>query len=106
MTTTTSACKASKVFYTVVGIYDAKTQIRVGSIANKCTTRSASYARGIAKSKALIFEEDELYKPWMCKRYGITASQFDAMLADGVIDPLDSFTIKVEEQRILDCQNR
>lgn len=104
--TTASACKASKVYYTVVGIYDAKTQIRVGSIADKCTTRSASYAKGIAKGKAFIFAEDELYKPWICKRYGITASQFDAMLEDGVIDALDSFTIKVEEQRILDCQTR
>ena len=103
--TTASACKASKVYYTVVGIYDAKTQIRVGSIADKCKTRSSAYAEGKAKAKAFIFAEDELFKPWVCNRYGITASQFDAMLEDGVID-FDCFTIKVEEQRILDCQTR
>jgi hypothetical protein len=100
-TTATSACKASKAFYTVVGIYDAKTQIRVGSIADKCVTRSSAYAESKAKGRAFIFAEDELYKPWMCKKYGITASQFEAMLQDGVIDPLESFTFKVEKQRIL-----
>lgn len=105
-TTTASACKASKVYYTVVGIYDAKTQIRVGAIADKCKTRSSAYAESKAKSRAFIFAEDELYKPWMCKRYGLTASQFEAMLADGVIDALESFTFKTEEQRILDCPTR
>lgn len=104
-TTTASACKASKVYYTVVGIYDAKTQIRVGSIADKCKTRSSAYAEGRAKTKAFIFAEDELAKPWICNRYGITATQFDAMLEDGFLD-VDCFTIKVEEHRVLDCQTR
>lgn len=101
MTTTTSACKASKAFYTVVGIYDAKTQIFVGRISNKTITRCRETATSCALNRAFDFVENDLAKRWWCKRYGITASQFDAMLQDGVIDPLESFTFKVEKQTTL-----
>lgn len=100
--TTTTACKASKtnMFYTVIGIYDANTQILIGRIANSTITRCRETATNSAKNEAFDFVEKELAKLWWCKRYGITALQFDKMLSDGIISPLKSFTFKVEEQRV------
>lgn len=92
--------KFSREHYVMVGIYDAKTQIRIGSIASIQKTRSSERAEKLAESEAYDYVVDELAKPWMCKRYGITASQFDAMVADGVIDPIESFTLKTEVHRV------
>ena len=91
--------KFSREHYVMVGIYDAKTQIRIGSIATIQRCRSSEGAEMLAKSEAYDYVVNELAKPRMCKRYGITASQFDAMEADGVIDPIESFTLKVEVHR-------
>lgn len=101
MTTTTSACKASKAFYTVVGIYDAKTNIRLGYVDDGRNCRSSFRAVDMAIEKAKhIVLESVACERW-CKSYGITASQFGSMLADGVIDPLKSFTFEIEEQRLV-----
>lgn len=92
--------KFSKEFYTVVGIYDAKTQILIGRSACKNITRSSYRAECYAIDDAKHYVLENWACKWWCNRYGITASQFDAMLQDGVIDPLESFTFKVEEQRV------
>lgn len=90
---------ATQQFYTAVSIYDATTQILLGRMASTNKGRCSVRAREAAVSKIKHFVLEAWSRNHFRKRYGITASQFDALLADGAIAPLESFTFKVDEHR-------
>lgn len=107
-TTIASACKASKFskhFTIVVGIYDANTQIHIDRSVCMVETRSSFRAECIAIENAKHEMLRRSCKQWV-SRYGITATQFKAMLDDHVIAPLESYTFKVERVEVSECQTR
>ena len=90
---------ATQQFYTAVSIYDATTQINLGRMASTNKCRCSERAKDLALSKIKHFVLEAWSRNHYRKRYGLTASQFNALLADGVIAPLESFTFKVDEHR-------
>ena len=89
----------SKTYYTVVSIYDAKTQIFLGRMGRRTTSRCSVRAKEAAIENVKHSVLESWSRNWWRSKYGITASQFDALLADGVIAPLESFTFKVDEHK-------
>ena len=94
--------RIKRTFNITIGIYDTNTGICLEEATRTlastgCSERAESQVIRIVKDAVL----EGRAKPKCCKRYGLTASQFDAMLADGVIYPLESYTFKVEKCEVI-----
>lgn len=105
MTTTTASAnvvsKFSKCFRVKVGIYDAKTQVRIGSVECPFVCRGALTAEHLALCEAESYALWEIAMPSWCKKYLLTEFQFLELNTDGKIRPLESYTFKVEKTEIL-----
>lgn len=108
-TTTTSANYVSKFvknFCVTVGIYDAKTQIHIGSTKTWHSCRAAFTAEHLALCEAEHFVLHEIAMPRWCEKYLLTEFQFLELNSDEAIRPLESFTFKVESVEVTECQTR
>lgn len=80
----------------VVSIFDANTRILLDAslypVDCRCSERAKIQAIEATKNYVLA---NRAKRTW-CKRYGITASQFEALLADGRIDPLKDYVFEAE----------
>lgn len=94
--------RIKRTFNITIGIYDTNTGLCLSEATRTWATTGCS-AR--AESQVIRLVKDYVLEGWSkptwCKRYGLTATQFNTMLADGVIDPLESITFKVEKCEVI-----
>lgn len=96
------ARRIKRTFNITIGIYDTKIGLCLEEATRTfastgCSERAEREVIRIVKDAVL----EGRVKPEYCKRYRLTASQFDEMLADGVINPTESYTFKVEKCEVV-----
>lgn len=89
--------KFSKTFRMSVSIIDAATQICIGYHRTYITCRCSERAKllGIEEAKHKVLET-WVRKMWQ-QRYGITAKQYTALLADREINPLKHYVFEIDK---------
>lgn len=87
-------------FSTRIEVLDATTGIELGKFyeVNKCRVKHRAQHNAIASVQHRIIED--YAKPIWTAKYGITAKQFDALLRDERIKPLESYTFKATTEEL------
>lgn len=80
----------------VVSIKDATTGIEIARSLYPVDCRCSERAKIMAIESAKRFTLNYRAKEKWCKQYGISVSQYEALLSDNRIDPLKDYTFDAE----------